>query len=342
MPAAGENPKYGAALHVYVPESWAASEKKGEGNGPSDEKDDDGDGSADQQGADEKEADEKKEKKTLVLRVRDVDGKLVRELDDIDAEAGLRRFHWDLRGEDTTEVELLTPPAENPELPMPDNGKRRLADGGRVSVLEPPGVYRVELVAGDRILAGHDLRVLADPSSDGTEADLTEQLELARRLREGVDVAARTINQVEDLRAQLAALGKRAANGDSAHVDQQSASIDTTQESATQQTIAPLEAELVSIENELFDLRMTSASQDTLRWRRKLYARLTDLFRRVHQTTHRPTDQHRAVAALLLEQLEAVRARYRQVLEAQIPALETRLREEGLAGLSTPALERSR
>jgi hypothetical protein len=38
---------------------------------------------------------------------------------------------------------------------------------------------------------------------------------------------------------------------------------------------------------------------------------------------------------MLLEQLEAVRARYREVVEVQIAALEIRLREQGLAGLST-------
>jgi photosystem II stability/assembly factor-like uncharacterized protein len=301
VPATGENPQYGAALHVYVPDGWRSSPTD-------DDAPDTEDGSS-----------------GLRLRVYDSADEMVRELTDVATEPGLHRMFWNLRGETTPEVELLLPPLENPRLPMPESGKRPLRDGGRVAVLEPPGVYRVELLHGDNVLAIHELRVLPDPEATPSQKDLDEQLDLVRELREAVDLAARTIHQIEDLRLQLANLRGHAIRGTEA--------ADKERAVAAKDRIEPLERELESIENELFDLRLTSAGQDTLRWKRKLYSRLTDLFRRVHQTDHRPTDQHRAVAAALLEQLETVRSRYRAVIDEQLPALDSWLRDQGVGHL---------
>jgi hypothetical protein len=207
---------------------------------------------------------------------------------------------------------------------MPESGKRTLADGGRVAVLEPPGIYRVELVAGEEVLAGHDLRVLGDPNVGASEQDLADQLALVRELRDAVEASAGMINRIEELRVQLRALRERSGSGSAGAEPAGGASFGD-------ERIAPVERALEAIEDELFDLRMTSAGQDTLRWKRKLYARLTDLFRRVHQSDYPPTDQQRAVAAMLLGQLAALRERYDAVLEDEIPALESSLRERGLA-----------
>ena len=55
----------------------------------------------------------------------------------------------------------------------------------------------------------------------------------------------------------------------------------------------------------LFDVRLTggSAQQDTLRWARRLYARLTSLAGYIAGTDDRPTDQSREVLEMLRSEL---------------------------------------
>ena len=66
-----------------------------------------------------------------------------------------------------------------------------------------------------------------------------------------------------------------------------------------------LEEELIELETRLFDVRLTggSARQDTLRWARRLYSRLTSLAGYITGTDDRPTDQAREVYEMLGSEL---------------------------------------
>ena len=101
-PAAGENPEYGATLHYYLPQDL-------------------------------------EEDTDLELVILDEDGEQVVELEGLSDEAGLHRVNWGLRGERTTEAKLRTGVDENPFISMPDEGWRSVPDGGRMSLLVPPG-----------------------------------------------------------------------------------------------------------------------------------------------------------------------------------------------------------
>ncbi len=254
--------------------------------------------------------------------MRDAGGEEVRRLEGLATEAGLHRKVWDLRGERSPEVKLRTRPNENPRLPLPEEGWRPLSDGGRFSRLQPPGVYTIQLVRDEVVLSSRELTVLADPASGASAEDLAEQTRLLTALEKLIVEAAGTINQMESVRRQLLDL-------------------ETTWSRLEREDLAELTAEaprleraVAEVEGVFFDLRLTGARQDTLRWKRLLYSRLTYLARRVGQSDHRPTDAQRGVFAELERQMSAVRERWTGLLANDLEAFNRDAARAGLGVVS--------
>ena len=156
--------------------------------------------------------------------------------------------------------------------------------------LAPPGTYTVTLrTAGFELV--QPLEVLKDPNSGGSELEIQEQVTMAREIRESVDSVVALIDQIEWIRAQTLLVREGSAD----HADAEE----------IRQAGATLEAELIDLEMRLFDVRLTggSAQQDTLRWARRLYARLTSLAGYIAGTDDRPTDQSREVLEMLRSEL---------------------------------------
>ena len=127
------------------------------------------------------------------------------------------------------------------------------------------------------------LEVLKDPNSGGSEPEIQEQVTMVREIRESVDSVVALIDEIEWIRVETQLVQER--NADHAAAEE------------IRQAGATLEAELINLEMRLFDVRLTggSARQDTLRWARRLYARLTSLAGYITGTDDRPTDQSREV-----------------------------------------------
>ena len=327
-PAAGTNPTYGAAIHVYIPpepgDDAAAADAEEEGdaavNPPADEPDDES--AADEAAVDEPAAEEAEdsgeEKNGLKLVISDARGNVVRTLDVGDGD-GLRRVWWDLEYEKTEEVKLRTRPLENPHIGLGDEGWRSLVDGGRFAVLAPPGVYTVTLETGGEPQSV-ELTVIKDPNAAGSIEDLNRQMEVVFKLRDLIDEAAKTINEIEWARKQLVDLEAR---------------LSSLEEPPSEilADAAALGADLRAVENHFFDLRLTQAPQDTLRWKRLLYARLLSLARSLTKADYPPTDAQVEVFHELEGQLEAHRARFRELREVDIPAFNEHLREKGIGNV---------
>ena len=295
VPATGTNPPYGPPLHYWIPEAPGAAAS----------------GEPDEEAAEP------------LARIRIFDGRneLVRILDDLPAAPGLHRVTWDLRHDPTTEVRLRTKPDERPDWKMPAEGWRPLPDGGRLSLLAAPGVYRLELSlpgdAGEESapLSTADVEVLLDPNASASPDDLAAQNELLVAIRDAIERAASILNDAEDLRAQLPALQERLEDDD-AH------------EAAAEQAAA-LADELRNIEGAFFDPRLTGTGQDSLRWERRLYARLTYLARSVGQADARPTDQQVAVWRRLQSQLAEQEDRFEATLAGPLADLNQALADGG-------------
>jgi photosystem II stability/assembly factor-like uncharacterized protein len=172
-PGAGENPKYGASLNL-----WLASV-------PEDE---------------------------LTVEILDTDGEVIRTLSPEPPLApGLNRVHWDLRHESSNTPRLRVPPLERSHVQTDEDGWRPLGEGGRVRPLAAPGRYTVRVTHGDDVVE-RELTVVQDPSSVGSQEDIEAQLALLLDIRAATDSTVSLINHIELVREQLAALAVRLEN----------------------------------------------------------------------------------------------------------------------------------
>ncbi len=249
------------------------------------------------------------------VAIVDAAGEVVRDLEEPPQEAGLHRVFWDLRYAKTREVKLRTRPDENPHVPIPDKGWRPLSDGGRLAILAPPGTYTVRLTVGEEV-ASRELEVWKDPNSAGTEADVSRQIEVLFELRDMLDASSDLVNQVEWLRKQIYDLDERLADTDRPDAEE------------IREAGRGLDAELKELEGRFFDLRLTGARQDTLRWRRLLYAKIAYLARAIGQSDFPPTSQQLELYELLRQELEAHERRFAELLEGSVAAFNELLRSK--------------
>jgi hypothetical protein len=148
----------------------------------------------------------------------------------------------------------------------------------------------VTLLAGGLELV-QPLEVLKDPNSGGSQREIQEQVAMVREIRAAVDSVVGLVEEIEGIRLQTQLVRER--NADHAAAEE------------IREAAGTLEAELIALEMLLFDVRLTGgiARQDTLRWARRLYARLTSLAGYIMGTDDRPTDQAREVFDMLRSEL---------------------------------------
>lgn len=232
-------------------------------------------------------------------------------------EPGLHRVVWDLTWTPSSMPRLRTPPLEHEHAGLGPEGWRPPPDGGRVRPLAAPGRYRVRLTAGGQEHTAW-LTVLQDPASTASEADIAAQLELQLELRTMTDSTAALIERIEWARKGVQDLEVR-LEGAEGYADVVAAG-------------EALSDALLSLEMRLFDLRLTggNARQDTIRWPRRLWAKLTSLAGYTSGSDHRPTDQSLEVRDLYRAELDAVLAEWARLAADDLPRLNELLVRRGL------------
>jgi len=250
------------------------------------------------------------------LRISDASGRLVRTLEGSSRE-GVNRVWWDLEGEPSTEVKLRTPPLHAPWLEVGDDGERPIV-AGRVSILQPPGTYTVTLVVGGEERGSASLRVLKDPNSEGSEADIRAQVAFLETVRDDVNRTADMINRTEIVRKQLRDLDLVLGTSDDASI------------AAIREDARAIDEALVEVEGRVYQMLLTGTGQDGVRWPAMVYGRLTYLFGGASTADFRPTDQQGEVHAVLRERLESAIEALQAILSTDLPELNTRLRAANL------------
>jgi len=279
-PTAGQNPPYGAAISYYLKSAPSGDVK---------------------------------------VLVQDAKGQTVRTITGT-KNAGINRVTWDLRGEQSKEVKLRTSPAYAAEIRPGADGWRALPEGGRVSVLLPPGSYTVKLtVAGQEL--SQPLTILKDPNSSGSEQDVQQQTAMLFDLRKDLESAADMINQIEVIRSQLDTI-KSLLQGDAA--------VKTASDD--------LDKKLIDVEDSLIQRRLTAQGQDSVRWPPKLISKFGYLASGVAGSADfPPTTQQREVYVQLKEQLANVRKRLDDVVSKDVDAFNKTLRERNIQNVITRA-----
>lgn len=300
-PTAGQNPAYGASINYYLKAAPAGEVK---------------------------------------IRIEDASGQTVRTLTGTKT-VGINRVNWDLRGEQTKEVRLRTSPAYAPEIRNGPEGWRLAPDGGRMSVLLPPGTYTVKLLMPgvDANAPGQpgqtlsqQLIVKKDPNSEGTESDINAQVAMLFELRKDLETAADMVNQIETIRGQIASITALLDPG-TAGVPPASGAAATGSAAdlaAIKQPVADLDKKLIDIEENLIQRRLTGQGQDTVRWPPKLISKINYLASGLGGADFPPTAQNREVHAMFREQLTTLRHRLDEVLNKDLDAFNKQLRDRNI------------
>ncbi len=251
----------------------------------------------------------------VTVRIENSAGETIRTLSG-PAEVGINRIWWNFRSEPSTPVRLRTKPLYADWVDLGDDGWR--SGGGQITVLEPPGTYTVVLEVDGREQR-QSLTVLKDPHSEGSEADIAEQVALVREMQADANDAAIVVNEIEWIRRQLDDLGDvLESRGETDLVD----------------AAAELDGTLIATEERLMQLWTTGTGQDGVRWPIKALGRLTYLAGTVATADFPPSDQQREVYAVLKERLETAHAEYLALIENDVPAFNRMLQQRGLAPIN--------
>ena len=239
---------------------------------------------------------------------------------------GVNRVWWDLRHEPTQTPRLRTPPPGMDWVPLGPEGWRPLRTWdldlfrGQVGPRVEPGVYTVHVRSGDHVAQG-EVRVIKDPSSTGTAADIQEQVTMSLELRDEIDDIVAMINELEWTRKQLDDVQERLGD------DPTAGEILTSSRAAEQRAI--------EVESRLFDIYLTGAREDAFRNPMKLYGRYSALAQDVGYSSadFRPTAQQREVHGVLRSRLHEAAEAYRVLMDSGLDALNDLLRRRGLPGI---------
>jgi photosystem II stability/assembly factor-like uncharacterized protein len=174
-------------------------------------------------------------------------------------EAGLNRFVWDLRYDEAHHV--------------PGYYLWEYYSGARGPVVAP-GHFQVRLTAGGQSQTV-PLEVKLDPRVNVSQADLEQQVSMLLGIRENLNRVFDTVNQIQDVRSQLAGLRRRLP---------ESTAVKTIATSADD-----LEKKLVALRDQLINLTI-SANEDSLAYPPELDARLAYLAMDVGTADSAPTE----------------------------------------------------
>jgi len=208
--------------------------------------------------------------------------------------AGLNRFVWDLRAADATDFDGLVLWFANTRGPV-----------------VPPGRYAIRLSAAGQTYTD-TLRVLKDPRTKATPAELAEQYALASAIRDRTSMAHDAVKTIRNVRHQLeareTALGQKGGG--------------------VTRTARPVLARLAEIERSIYQVKNRS-SQDPLNYPIQLNNKIAALGPTVSSGEGKPTAQAYEAFRVLSAELDTQLKRLLEVLERQLPAVNAELKKAG-------------
>ncbi|HTI61885.1 MAG TPA: hypothetical protein VL524_00145, partial [Gemmatimonadaceae bacterium] len=242
---------------------------------------------------------------------------------------GLNRVWWDLRYESGSTIVMQVPPLDEPWAPARRN---YAAYGTRIppaGPIVPPGTYTVHVKAGGAEKTTQ-LTVLPDPHSPGTPQTIRAQVAFVREVLAEIDSAAKMGNRMEGLRKQAQ--------------DAESAAVNDPSKRTLIDAAKAFDAKASAVEAKLIDLRNTGRSEDAFRKPVQLYERISWMIGQMIGTPGSgsgggdvgPTAQQVAVNAGFKQELAAIAAQYKQLIDVDAPAFSALLKQNGIAETVVP------
>ncbi|MFN8474522.1 MAG: glycosyl hydrolase, partial [Anaerolineae bacterium] len=253
----------------------------------------------------------------LTLTFKDGQGNVIREVRSMDekerkegktkevratANAGWNRFVWDMRVTPVTKLEGSDLAAEAP------------ISGPVVA----PGSYSVTLTVGD-FSATQPIAIVKEPSVTSSQEDLEAQFELLMRIHRKLDATVVALNQMRDLRAQLAGWKDRAAglpNGE-----------------AIATSAGALSDKVLEVEKKLLwpDIKASWQFNDV---RSRLLNQLSELPYAVGLGDYRPTDAAYQVFDELSQEIDAVFGEFGALKSQDLAALNQLIAESQISAIA--------
>ena len=183
-----------------------------------------------------------------------------------------------------------------------------------------PGNYRVRLVV-DQDSTEVDFELKQDPRSKATPAELVEQFDFLRDLRDDLSEVHRRIEDIRQVREQVKTALDRAK--------------DTPAHAALDVSAGPLLEDLDSIEQALHQTHNRSP-QDPLNFPIRLNNKLAALAGTVAGGDAPPTDQAQAVRRALTAAIQAELDRFEQLKQGAIPQFNALVQEHQVPAIRLP------
>ena len=225
--------------------------------------------------------------------------------------AGLNRLWWDLRPDPLVPVRMRVSPPGEPWVKNGVKEYRRLVwwspsiQAPRV----PPGTYTVRLTV-DGKTSTQQLQVLRDPGSLGSEEDLKAQDTFLKGFVDQINDAARMINHLEWVRAEIEPLKRRL--------------VDRGGSAEALKAIDALGEKAIAAEGKLTDIYLTGRVEDSFRHSMGLYERMTNILGLLSEggADLPPTQPQIAVSQLFQQELADARTAYQGVVQAETQGLD--------------------
>jgi hypothetical protein len=228
---------------------------------------------------------------------------------ELKVEAGLNRFVWDLRYDEAHQV---------PGYYLWEYS------GGAHGPVAAPGHYQVRLTAGGQSQTA-PLEVKLDPRVNVSQADLEQQMSVLLGIRENLNKVYDTVNQIQDVRTQLAGLRRRLPENASGKI---AAAADD------------LEKKLVALRDQLINLTI-SANEDSLAYAPQLDAKLAFLAMDVGTADSAPTEAEQKQFEKLNHETADVLASWESLEHGDLAAFQKLTAEGSLSTVVVPPAGRT-
>jgi len=242
---------------------------------------------------------------STVLRFTKSDGTIIKSYtskEGLTIKQGLNEFTWNTRYKDAEDFDGLI-----------------MWSGGVSGPRAVPGDYGARLVAaGDSVSV--DFRIVRDPRSSSTQADLEEQFDFLLEIRDRLTEMHRAIKDIREIRAQVNDVTDRIED-------------DHPLADSVRATARRMLEDLKSVEEALYQTKNRSG-QDPLNFPIRLNDKLAGVASTASTGDYRPTDQAYAVRDLLEQQIEEQMDRYREVIRVQLPNFNHLVREANVPAVS--------
>ena len=229
----------------------------------------------------------------------------------IKAEAGLNRFLWDVRYESASHV--------------PDYYLWEYKDGA-LGPLVVPGKYQVRLTADGKSQTA-PFEVKLDPRVNVSQADLQKQFDLLLEIRDELSRVYDTVNQIQDVRAQVNGLKKRLPDNDS--------------NKQVLTAAGDLDQKMIAVRDNLVQLKI-KANEDSLVYPQRVDSKLAFLALAVGDSTDSaPTESEYQQYEKLKKQADDYLAHWAELQKTDLASFQKMMAGQNIQAIVVPSSSRN-